>query len=197
MVVVVVVNLFFMMVVMWAVVNMLSRGLLVVLVVQLWMWVLMVKMSVMVWVVGRLRKMRDSLRWMWWMGVVRVERLQFRMKGNEGRVEQVWLRRVGCCLVGGFRKRVRSVPESVTKQSWRMCNGGVDDPLVWICSGNHLGDGHVLLQEVERDFAEVEVFSQLRIREKNLSHRFTDNLLKLLLDEDFPTQEVLSQDLLF
>ena len=52
----------------------------------------------------------------------------------------------------------------LTKQSWRMCNGSVDDPLVWICSGNHLGDGHVLLQEVERDFAEVEVFSQLRIR---------------------------------
>ena len=59
----------------------------------------------------------------------------------------------------------------LTKQSWRMCNGGVDDPLVWICSRNHLGDGHVLLQEVERDFAEVEVFSQLRIREKNLSQQ--------------------------
>ena len=78
----------------------------------------------------------------------------------------------------------------LTKQSRRMCNGGVDDPLVWICSGNHLGDGHVLLQEVERDFAEVEVFSQLRIREKNLSQRLvakfealykeTGNRLKIL-----------------
>ena len=137
--------------------------------------------------------------------MVWVEWLQFRMKGNEGGVEQVRLRRVVCWFVGGFRKKVRSVAESVTwepsllnildtllltKQSWRMCNGGVDDPLVWICSGNHLGDGHVLLQEVERDFAEVEVFSQLRIREKNLSQRLvakfealykeTGNRLKIL-----------------
>ena len=51
-----------------------------------------------------------------------------------------------------------------------MCNCCMNNPLVWIRSRNHLRDGKVLLQEVEGDFTEVEVLSQLGIRKKDLSH---------------------------
>ena len=46
----------------------------------------------------------------------------------------------------------------------------MNNPLVWIRSRNHLRDGKVLLQEVEGDFTEVEVLSQLGIGKKDLSH---------------------------
>ena len=45
----------------------------------------------------------------------------------------------------------------------------MNNPLIRVRSRNHLCDREVLLQEVEGDFAEVEVLSQLRIGEKNLS----------------------------
>jgi hypothetical protein len=73
----------------------------------------------------------------------------------------------------------------------------MNNPLVWVRSRNHLRDGEVFLKEVEGDFAEVEVLPQLRIGEKNLSHRLTDNLLELLLHMYLPTQEVLPQHQFF
>ena len=156
------------------------------------MWVLMVQMGVLVWMIGRLRGMRKSFCRVRRMRVVWVERLQFRMKWNEGGMENVWLWRVCSLLVGRVWKRMRNVvnPMSwvlqlsavgrnnlklflisrVTKYSWRMCNGCMNNPLIWVCSRDHFCNRKVLLQKVEWDFAEVEVFSQLRIREENLSH---------------------------
>ena len=55
------------------------------------MWVLMVQMGVVVWMIGGFRCMGKSFCRMRMMRVVWVERLQFRMKWDEGRMENVRL----------------------------------------------------------------------------------------------------------
>ena len=77
------------------------------------MWVLLVQMGVVVWMIWRFRRMRESFCKVWMMRVVWVERLQFRMKWNEGRVENVWRWRVGW-LMWWVGKRTRSVANPVS-----------------------------------------------------------------------------------
>ena len=77
------------------------------------MWVLMVQMGVVVWMIGRFRRMRESFCKVWMTRVVWIERLQFRMKWDEGGMENVWRWRVGWPM-WGVGKRMRSVANPVS-----------------------------------------------------------------------------------
>lgn len=86
------------------------------------------------------------------------------MKWDEGGMENVWRWRVSW-FMSRARERVGCVAKAVSNQAWRMRNGCMDNPLIWVWSSNDFRNCKLLLQEVERDFTEVEVFPQLRIRE--------------------------------
>ena len=77
------------------------------------MWVLLVQVGVVVWMIGRFRRMRESFCKVWMTRVVWIERLQFRMKRDEGGMENVWRWRVSW-FMSRARERMGCVAKAVS-----------------------------------------------------------------------------------